>query len=51
MNQAYLYAFNIGITTMTTIEKADMTGSLQRNHLAKMISNFVIKQLGKTPNT
>ncbi len=51
LNQAYLYAFNIGITTMTTIEKADMTGSLQRNHLAKMISNFVIKQLGKTPNT
>ena len=51
LNTAYLYAYNIGITTIPTIEKANMTGTLIRQHLAKMISNFAIKQLGKIPNT
>jgi hypothetical protein len=51
LNAAYLYAYNIGITTQSTVQQADLTGSLIRKHLAKMISNFAIKELGKTPNT
>lgn len=51
LNTAYLYAFTIGITTIPTITKANMTGTLLRKHLAKMISAFSIKVLEKTPNT
>jgi len=51
LNTAYLYAYKIGITTLPTIQQADLTGVLVRRYLAKMISNFAIKQLGKTPNT
>lgn len=51
LNTAYLYAYSIGITTIPTIQRANMTGALLRKHLAKMISNFAIKELKKTPNT
>ena len=49
--QAYNYAHEIGITTTTTIQQANMTGTLIRKHLAKMISNFAIKQMSRVPNT
>lgn len=49
--QAYNYAYEIGITTIPTIQQADLTGTLIRKHLAKMISNLAIKQLNKIPNT
>ncbi|MEI7562684.1 MAG: hypothetical protein WCJ39_03030 [bacterium] len=48
---AYTYAYKIGITTIPDIEKAQLEGQLIRKDLAKMMVNFAIKQLGKTPNT
>lgn len=51
LNQAYSYARQIGITTMPTIERANMTGTLIRQDLAKMMSNFTINVLDKKPNT
>lgn len=51
LNQAYIYAREIGITTVPSIERANLTGTLIRQHLAKMISNFSINVLEKTPNT
>ena len=50
-NQAYQFAFDHGITTMPTIEEANMTGTLIRSHMAKMITNYAIKVLGKTLDT
>ena len=49
--QAYNYAYSIGITTISNIQQADLTGTLIRKHLAKMISNFAIKQMNRVPNT
>lgn len=51
LNAAYLYAFAHGITTMNTIQKADMEWNLIRAHMAKMIVNYAIRVLGKVPNT
>lgn len=42
LNDAYLWAFDAGITTMSTIQRANMTGTLLRSHLAKMISVYAI---------
>jgi len=50
-NDAYKFAFQNGITTMKTIQEANMTGTLIRSHMAKMIVNYAIKILDKTPNT
>lgn len=43
---AYEYAFSKGITTMTSIDNANMYGELTRGQLAKMISNWAEKELG-----
>ena len=51
INNAYLYAFTHGITTMPTILQANMTGNLIRSNMAKMIVNYAIHVSGKTPNT
>lgn len=51
LNQAYIYACNIGITTMPTIQQADMMWPLLRKHLAKMISEFSVKVLWINPDT
>lgn len=51
LNDAYLYAYSIGITTMDNIRKANMTGNLLRAHMAKMMTNYAIKVLKKTINT
>ncbi len=51
LNQAYQRSFAHGITTMATIQKANMEGLLIRSHMAKMISNFAIKVLDKKPDT
>ena len=51
LNNAYLRAYSYGITTMDTIQKANMWGPLLRSHLAKMISNFAINIGGRTPDT
>ncbi len=51
LNNAYLRAYSHGITTMNTIQKANMDGILIRAHMAKMISNFAITVAGLTPDT
>jgi len=51
LNNAYLYAYSIGITTMPTIQQANIEGNLIRAHMAKMMVNYAIKVLGKTLNT
>jgi len=51
LNDAYLYAYSKGITTMPTIHQANMTGTLIRKHLAKMMSNFVQQEIWRTIDT
>ncbi len=43
LEEAYGYAYGMGITTMTSIDNADMYGTLTRVALAKMVSNYVIE--------
>lgn len=45
LQEAYRYAYNNGITTMNSIEKAEMEWNLTRIAMAKMISNYVINVL------
>lgn len=49
--QAYDYAYQNGITTMTSINQADMWWNLTRIAMAKMLSNYAINILGLTPDT
>lgn len=49
--QAYTYAHEIGITTIDNIDTANMNGNLTRAQAAKMLSQFAIQVLGKTPDT
>lgn len=51
LNDAYLYSRGIGITTINSIQDADIEGNLIRAHMAKMMVNYAIKVLKKTPNT
>ncbi len=51
LNSAYLYAYQIWITTMPTILQANMTGTLQRSHLAKMIVNYATQVLDRQADT
>ena len=48
---AYNYAYNVGITTMPTIDQANMNGKLIRAHMAKMMSNYATEILNLIPNT
>lgn len=48
---AYNYAYTIGITTMPTIDQANMNGKLIRAHMAKMMSNYATEVLNLVPNT
>jgi len=50
LQSAYSYAASIGITTMPTIEQANMHGNLIRSHMAKMMVNYAKNVLGKSPN-
>ena len=50
-NDAYQFAYKNGITTMPSIEEADMYGPLTRIAMAKMLSQYAINVLGKTPDT
>ena len=49
--QAYDYAHGHGITTMSSIDNADMYGNLTRIAMAKMLANYAIDVLGLTPDT
>ncbi len=48
---AYDYAYGIGITTQSSIDTANMYGSLIRSHMAKMMVNYATEVLGLTPDT
>lgn len=48
-NQAYIYACNRRISTMDTIQSANIEWPLLRKHLAKMISEFALKEIWLTP--
>lgn len=48
---AYNFAFKNWITTMDDIEKADMNWGLTRIAMAKMLSQYAITVLWKTPDT
>lgn len=48
---AYDYAYGIGITTQSSIDTANMYGSLVRSHMAKMMVNYAIEVLGLEPDT
>lgn len=50
LNDAYVYAYQHWITTMETVQKADMDWFLLRKHLAKMISEFSIGVIWLEPN-
>jgi hypothetical protein len=48
---AYDYAYGNGITTQSSIDTANMYGSLTRVAMAKMMANYAIEVLGQTPDT
>jgi len=48
--EAYNFALSKGITTMPTIQKANMTWILTRSAMAKMVVNYAINVLGKAPD-
>lgn len=48
---AYDYAYGVGITTQSSIDSANLYGSLLRGPMAKMMSNYAKEVLGKTPDT
>ena len=49
--EAYAFAKENGITTMLTIQKADMNWKLTRIQMAKMLSQYAINVLWQTPDT
>lgn len=51
INTAYQRAYSLGITTMPTIQEANITGGLTRVAMAKMMSNFAINVLWLQANT
>ncbi len=50
-NDAYTFAKEKGITTMPSIQEADMEWKLLRSHMAKMMVNYAINVLWKTLDT
>lgn len=48
---AYDYALSKEVTTMDSIDNANMYGGLIRSHMAKMMSNWATSTLGLTPDT
>ena len=51
LQQAYKWAYVNGITTMDSIEKANMKWNITREELAKMISNYAKNILWIKPDT
>ncbi len=50
LQTAYERAYENWITTMDTVEKADLNGNLTRIAMAKMLSKYAINVLWKTPD-
>lgn len=51
LQQAYNWAHENKITTMDSIDRANMNWEITREEMAKMISNFAINVLWMTPDT
>jgi len=51
LKQAYNWAYKNEITTMNSIDRANMKWNITREEMAKMISNYAINILWKTPDT
>ncbi len=51
LTDAYFYAYNAKITTVNSINYAQMTWILIRSHLSKMMSQYAVKVLWLTPDT
>ena len=51
LQDAYSWAYSKNITTMPTIERANMNGSITRAEMAKMIANYAENVLGQKPDT
>ena len=51
LQKAYNWAYENKITTMVSIEKANMKWNITREEMAKMISNYAVNILWKTPDT
>jgi hypothetical protein len=51
LQDAYNWAHNKGVTTMDTIDNANMYGAITRAEMAKMLSVYAKEVLGKTPDT
>jgi cysteine-rich repeat protein len=51
LEQWYMYACDLAITTKTPITTANVTGPLLRKHLAKMMTEFAIRKMWLVPNT
>lgn len=49
-NDAYIRAYHLGITTIPTIQEADMNWLLFRKFAAKMVSEFAVKVIGRLPD-
>ena len=49
--KAYYWALNNWITTQDTVKKANLGWNITREEMAKMISNYTINILWKTPDT
>ena len=48
---AYDYAYGIGVTTQSSIDNANMYGTLIRSHMAKMMVNYAKEVKGLTADT
>ena len=51
LQQAYNRAYENKITTMSSIEKANMRWNITREEMSKMISNYAVNILWRTPDT
>jgi predicted transcriptional regulator len=51
LQEAYKWAYKNSVTTMNTIDQANMYGNLTRIAMAKMLANYAINNLGKKPNS
>ncbi len=51
LESAYTYAHNLGITTMSSFDEANMYGEVTRSNAAKMFSNYAKQVFKVKPNT
>jgi hypothetical protein len=51
LQDAYSWAYSKGVTTMSSIDNANMYGAITRAEMAKMLSVYATEILGMTPDT